>query len=193
MMIIGLIMAAPAVTTAGQPALRVGGIAARLMPGGPVPAAPGTVRIGAIPVRDLGLSNSYAINPWGYRYTYAVTESLAWNKANYNLSNGLIDVVDGNDATVLRSGMAVPAPGIAEYVVVDHGTDGAGAYTGDAGVLHVPCPAVGMEMDNCNGGSTFRAMLIGKQAGVNYFDDVAVYGINLIAPGSNATQWIVLW
>jgi len=58
-----------------------------------VPAINPAIVIGSVPTRDLGLPDNFRMDPWGYLYTYAVTESQAQQPVNNNL--GVIDVVDG--------------------------------------------------------------------------------------------------
>ena len=88
------------------------------------------VRIGVLPIKELGLKANMMFDEWGNRFTYMVHKDLT-NAANYAAypasSNGGIIVQDGA-AAQLNSG-AVP------YLVMSHGKDGRGAYT-KAGVYN---------------------------------------------------------
>lgn len=105
----------------------------------------GTIFFGAVPVRDLGLPDSYAGNAYGYMFSYAVSKSAV--NAPLNPFAGVIDVQDSAGASVLPPPASGP-PGTAEYVVVDHGKDGKGAHI-NGGSL-VACAALGTTKDSYN-------------------------------------------
>ena len=58
----------------------------------------GTVVFGAVPVRDLGLPDSYIADTYGYRFTYAVTLSETSITSPINPFAGAINVVDSSSA-----------------------------------------------------------------------------------------------
>ena len=64
--------------------------------------------IGALPVRDLGLPDSYELDGWGNRFTYVVN----------NNTNGFF----------IRKPDNTPIAGV-HFHVLSHGPDGVGAYT----------------------------------------------------------------
>ena len=79
---------------------------------------------GVIPVRTLGLPESYMFDPWGGRFTYIVTKSATANDAfsNYSYSSdtmGSITVEDGEGNTRLSNAVAV---------IISHGSNGHGAF-----------------------------------------------------------------
>jgi prepilin-type N-terminal cleavage/methylation domain-containing protein len=134
-----------------------------------------TVIIGALPVRDLGLGDSYIANTNQYRYTYAVTLSETSTTTPLNGFNGAIDVEDGGLPS--NSVLPTPAGGTALYVVVDHGADGKGAYNID-GKASVPCTAgTGLDVQNCNlyASGYFRSARFSSVPGPNWFDDTIIY------------------
>jgi prepilin-type N-terminal cleavage/methylation domain-containing protein len=153
----------------------------------------GEILIGALPTRDLGLPESYIADTYGYRYTYAVTQSetttittpappFAPNPPGYNPYGGAIEVKDGggNDITPVAPDKSI---GTAPYILVDHGPDGAGAYT-ISGVLHSACPGAGTTQDsyNCNNYTTgyfvnapFSQQKVAGVPGPKWFDDTVIF------------------
>ncbi len=128
-------------------------------------AAPvGAVRIGALPTRTLNLPDEYAIDGWGKRFTYAVTEDQATNLL-YQADGGVISVVD-------RSGNSLVTPvNTAHFVIVSHGTTGMGGYT-LGGNLSIPCAGASYDKENCDDDNIFRSTLVNSAANTaNFFDD----------------------
>lgn len=90
----------------------------------------GTIYAGAVPVRDLGLSDKYMLDGWDRRFLYAVDNTFANNETtNTNC--------DSDDACFFRAttggirietvaGGAISSD--AAYAVVSHGNNGLGAY-----------------------------------------------------------------
>jgi len=82
----------------------------------------GHVRIGAVPVRTLGIDDSYIVNAYGNEFFYAVTESLTSKGATplapvvlTGTTDGSIDVCDGSAASCdaghsVLDGTTIPAP-----------------------------------------------------------------------------------
>ncbi len=130
------------------------------------------VRIGAVPVRALNLPDDFALDGWGQRITYAVTEELA-DAGTYDRTKGSITLVDGLNNTIVNN---------AHYVILSSGADGFGAYstngtppagegdgdacTGDAGNL---------DIENCNNDATFRRTIVNSDGTVNHFDDYVLF------------------
>ena len=149
----------------------------------------GKILIGALPTRDLGLPDADIANTYGYRYTYAVTQSETTtittpapkfppNPPFLNPYGGAIEVNDqaGNDVTPVA---ADGSKGTALYVVVDHGADGKGAYTIDGAAPTIACAAgSGLDYDNCNNYASqfFRNAPFSKNkiAG-KWFDDTVIF------------------
>jgi len=159
--------------------------------GGPV--TNDKIMVGAVPVRDLGLPDSYLMDTYGHYFTYAVTQSVtsvASVIAPINTPIGVIEVLDQNGNDSLPKPV-VPqiGKGTAQYVLIDHGKDGKGAYDGAAFGPGVICTAgTGLDVNNCNfetgGYIGFRNAPFSQQPGANWFDDMIVYGTSL----SSSTQ-----
>jgi len=149
------------------------------------PPTTGIIIIGALPVRDLGLPDSYRTDAYGYMYTYAVTKSEALTNG-LNGFAGAINVVE-TPAQPLASDNTV---GTATYVVVDHGKDGKGAFTGAATGPAIKCPAIGSTQDsyNCSFESgavanfAFYNAPFNNQigAGTSWFDDTVEHSGSLV-------------
>ncbi|MFZ4540573.1 MAG: type II secretion system protein [Rickettsiales bacterium] len=65
-------------------------------------AAPGTVHGGMVPVRTLGLPDSYAGDAWGNKFRYTTTAGLSGIPTSYASTAGAIGVRYGNRATYNR-------------------------------------------------------------------------------------------
>jgi len=118
--------------------------------------AQGYIIFGAVPVRDLGLPDSYIADAYGYDFTYAVTQSEV--TAPLNPFAGTINVTDRiglksvPDLPFSTDNAPFPENGAAEYVVVDHGKDGMGAHVEDTITTTpvFPCFAAHLDQLNCS-------------------------------------------
>jgi|TARA_R110002096_G_scaffold148727_1_gene309759 type II secretory pathway pseudopilin PulG len=106
------------------------------------------VRTGAVPVRTLNVADELAVDKWGHRIVYAVTEAYAAPGAPFEEDKGAITVLDtnGNDVT--------SAPGNLAYVLVAQRQDARGAY-GTNGRLLEPCEAGSAAGANCTYDASF--------------------------------------
>lgn len=143
-----------------------------------------TIIMGALPVRDLGLSDSYIGNNYGYAYTYAVTQSET-SAATLNAFAGVINVVDDTTPTpnsVLPLASDGVTPGTALFVVVDHGKDGKGTYTTSGVASPITCGSkAGLDNNNCDhyASDYFRSAPLSLAPGASWFDDTIVYNTSL--------------
>ncbi len=98
------------------------------------------VYIGAIPVKDLGLPNSYMIDGWDNKFTYAVSGGFVIAEDQYanfmDTNYGIIRVTNtkGVDATGITT---VHLDKVA-YVLVSHGSNGYGAFPKSASSIPNP-------------------------------------------------------
>lgn len=101
--------------------------------------APYLIRIGAVPIRSLGLTDEFMSDAWGRRFTYAATkvltdEPIAGNTiVGYRYNPGAISFVDtaGNSLIDPVNTMM--------YIVISHGPDGRGAYDNTSGQPYLGC------------------------------------------------------
>lgn len=124
------------------------------------------IRMGAVPVRELGLDNKYAFDAWGSRFLYVVTEDVV---------NG-IDTDSGGISLIDDSGTEVPDAAI--YIVLTHGSDAKGAYNFD-GALRKACgSAGGKDEENCDmDDRVFNlASFNDGDIAANWFDDLVGFG-----------------
>jgi hypothetical protein len=126
------------------------------------------VRIGALPVRSLGLPDNADSDGWGHRLSYAVTENYATSSAPGNMNFGAITVQDsnGNNAT--------SNPGNVVYIVMAFGSDPRGAYNTN-GLLEQPCDLTVLAGKNCSDKGTFVSTILTSNAGVSTFTDSSVF------------------
>lgn len=156
----------------------VSGIATQLHPAVNCP-----VSVGAVPVRSLGLDDSYANDGWGRRFTYHVSPSLCGNngrgttasaadlaattdlagcsETDYQSKSGNL-VVTNTSSTVLTKS--------ASYVLVSHGANGSGAFLPSGQKLAQSANA--NEILN-NAGTSTTTYVKGDQSST--FDDLVVF------------------
>ena len=141
--------------------------------------APYNIRIGALPVRTLGLPDNLIEDGYGHLLVYAVTEKYADSNTTISgMTEGEIPVEDSS----FNSLTAVP--GTAAFVLVAPGSDGKGAYNTSTGKQPHKCPATGILSYDCNDQGTFIAVaLLANQATQPLTDDIVTFmGSGLPAP-----------
>lgn len=104
---------------------------------------------GAVPFRDLNLSEDEFYDAFGGRFNYAVSENLT-NATTFNPKEGGIEVVDGELPT---SSSVLDTPGSALFFVFSSGKDNIGAYNTE-GNLMVECSGPMLDIENCNTSAT---------------------------------------
>ncbi len=82
-----------------------------------VTASGETIRVGAVPTQTLGLPASIAVDPWGNKITYVVTENLT-DPYQFATAAGVIRVSDGSVDLTTEAG----------YILIVHGPNQAGAH-----------------------------------------------------------------
>lgn len=137
------------------------------------------VYIGSLPFRTMNLQERETTDGYSHRLTYAVTASLT-DTTTYNAANGGIDIIDEFDNSVITgSGVS----GLAHFIVISHGPDGAGAHTYDGFVVANCATAPNFDQENCDFTSgapdaTFRAGNLQE----NYNDKIAYSTFNDVTP-----------
>jgi prepilin-type N-terminal cleavage/methylation domain-containing protein len=125
------------------------------------------VRHGVIPVRELNLSDSYMIDPWGNRFTYALIKDLgAESTAPHfiNPSTSLISIRNAAGSDILSSSSDTA------YVIISHGQAAHGAST-KAGITTACSSSTSfIDKENCNGNNIFTHAPINLDR-TNYYDD----------------------
>lgn len=121
------------------------------------------VRIGAVPVRTLNLPEDFIGDPYGGRFTYAVTVPLA-SPGTYDRDGGDIAVIDSSGNSVIN-----PA-GSAHYVIVSHGEDSNGARTLLDGISQ-GCSSGPLDSENCDNDHIFRSTILRFGSSADRFDD----------------------
>lgn len=133
----------------GVEAARVGGWCSGGVPEADTVEAPGA-EIGMVPVRTLGLPDDAAIDGWGRRIGYAVSK-------DYVASNAFSSVV-ATDATtrltILNNASDAVLATTGAYVLVSHGKNGHGAYSGATAALINAAVTNSNELLNCKCDST---------------------------------------
>jgi type II secretory pathway pseudopilin PulG len=141
----------------------------------------GNVAIGAVPVRDLNLPFLSSINVAGWKYIYAVSANLT-TAATYD-GAGKINIVDSAGASFLGAGHW------AQFVLVDPGKDGKGAWTLYGQSSGRACGAA-LDSENCNNDATFRDAPLsdrGPATAAGYYDDAIFYTL----ARKESTLWVV--
>ena len=127
------------------------------------------VRIGALPFRDMGLPEEAAVDGYGMKYKYAVTEVLANPDVTFDASRGGIDIVDDENNSVItpeKSG---------HFLLLSSGRDQKGGITREN--ADIPCDLGSKQAENCalSVNAVFRKGTYSEVDGYDYFDDVLSY------------------
>jgi prepilin-type N-terminal cleavage/methylation domain-containing protein len=140
--------------------------------------------IGGIPVRTLGLPDSFAADAWHNKFTYAVSAPHVSGPSSYATKDPTITIYYGDRtgthyAITTTNNLDVGAG--ATYAVVSHGPDGRGAFTQDGGTVPNSCTDGGRnDYENCDD-ANLDFYDTDYNDGVNtaqYFDDYIVWGSN---------------
>jgi hypothetical protein len=127
----------------------------------------GTIRIGVVPTKTLGLSDAAGVDIWGRKLTYAVVTNLA-TIGSYGGTLGSITVNGDNPTSV------------AAFVVVSHGASGSGAKSREGRDTALTCGSTTLDAENCDTDATFtqnpHSVGIATTA-ANFYDDFIIYGL----------------
>ena len=135
------------------------------------------VRRGAVPFRDMFLSEREMYDAYGGRLSYAVTEILT-DSDTFDVGSGGISIVDNQEPTPVS---LVTPEGSALYFVYSHGPDNVGAY-GRSGALIAECGGTMYDNENCNTSATNVAAVYRD----SLQSDVAIDTLNggVVVPGA---------
>ena len=162
-------------------------------------AAPGTLRAlpasgtdgrdnvasGAIPVRSLGLPDSFMYDPWGSRIHYALIAPLATQPLesfSTSLTSGVLQIVDASGAQITPQTSDIFVP----YALWSPGPDKRGAYS-RAGVPAGPDCGETSDSENCTNNAILRdADITDATTPANFYFDLLVWNTNkLMAAKTN--------
>lgn len=171
--------------------------------------------IGGVPVRTLGLPDSYAGDPWGNKYTYAVSASHVGSAVSYGATDPTLTVMMG-DRTVAGTFYSISAstnraispstsaaitPNTsgptstgagATYVVVSHGPSGLGAFPMNGTAVVNACGTSNkIDVENCNdtNATFYDALYNDNGADAQFFDDYVVWASNALVRGPIVTTY----
>ena len=158
--------------------------------------------VGTLPFQDLKMTPREALDAWGYKINYTVTDLLASPTLNdpagvFNAGFGLI-TINRDRRSISPGGGADPVctdvfetTNNIHYLLHSSGKTGVGAYSAE-GVIVQACPAAGatLEEENCNNDAIFRfdECLYNDVAGVNFYDD-QFYGDSLSKTNVPSKMW----
>lgn len=116
------------------------------------------VLIGTVPFAEIGLPRQMAFDGYGRQFTYAVTSALT-NPGAFPANEVLPGAgpTSGIRVTNIAGGNA-PNTSAANvhFVVVSHGQDGLGSFTGAGGLKAAPCAGPASATENCNNDALFN-------------------------------------
>lgn len=131
-------------------------------------AQSGTVRIGLLPYKTLGLSASMSQDEWGNNFTYAVNVPLATNTTSYMSGTGTINI--GHKYSI--NGVTTAAA----FVIISHGPDIKGAYRFNNSTQMKSCTATaGADRENCDDDALFYIDTLDPVASGTFFDDQVIW------------------
>jgi prepilin-type N-terminal cleavage/methylation domain-containing protein len=138
------------------------------------------VRIGAIPTRDLRLSDEFISDEFNNHITYAVMEELSDN-ATFPKATADITVQDGSGDVILSD---------AAFVLISHGDDGRGAIGTNGTTSPLACSGSPLDVENCDNDATFvDARLVRDADANNYFDDIVHWSDKDTIIYSKTVRW----
>jgi prepilin-type N-terminal cleavage/methylation domain-containing protein len=143
----------------------------------------GVMRIGALPVRSLGLRDSAMADEYGDRILYAMSEQFA-NPALIPAAKGEITLLDAGGNAIATAGAANGAV----FLVVSHGPDGKGAYRMLTGAVKAACSGGALDTENCDDNNSFRDTRFNNGAGSgSFFDDMVGWSPKYLITTSSAS------
>jgi len=143
----------------------------------------GVVRIGALPVRALGLRDSAMADEYGDRILYAMSEQFA-NTSLIPAAKGEISLLDGGGNAIASGGTSNGAV----FMVLSHGPDGKGAYRMLTGTQKAACSGTALDVENCDDTITFRDTRFNNGSGsTSFFDDMVGWSPKYLLTTSSAS------
>jgi hypothetical protein len=145
--------------------------------GTPLTAAERRVVVGALPFRALQIDEKKAVDGYGNRLVYAVTQTMTVQLT--------VDERKGAIAIRNETGESVVSPdGSALYLVFSTGKNAIGAYSFDGQLVNT-CAGAGQDVENCNDGfqtgtavstdAIYTSNFQSSAAGAAQFDDFLSY------------------
>lgn len=127
------------------------------------------VRIGAVPIKELNLSEQFGYDGWNNRFSLAVITQLAQSNRLFNLFSTttarVITILDDTGNSVNPSN-----PSQVAYVIISHGRNGSGSRNYQ-GTLSFTCSG-GLDVENCDADNTFRDQFKNFSNAAAYYDDI---------------------
>lgn len=156
--------------------------------GGGIPTAAVGAWIGAVPVRTLGLAETYAVDAWENKLTYAISllhdgQAADGGLNSYASQNGSMTIRTGNlTSNYVITALPDGSDGAnATYVVLSHGKNKRGAYRLYSTTIGVACDAAALDGTNCDRTDAVFYDAPYNEGAINTtaFDDYIVWGSNL--------------
>lgn len=157
-------------------------------PDGAGPLPPLTIRVGAIPVRDLNIPDAMIADGYKKRYIYAVTENLVNGTENPTIGLGGITINDQDGISVSDT------PGYVVYALISPGEDDRGTYDINGNLLE-PCDIEAMAGNNCDfinpatADATFVTTTKSFGVGLNTFTHNFAFHANSMAYRWHVDPW----
>ena len=139
-----------------------------------LPATPDNrVRIGAVPFRELNISERQSYDGYKSRMYYAVTESMARDTSSYSMQNGMINVVDslGNSISNPQSST--------NFIVFSAGKNKVGGFNLNGQNANLcTAPYSGIDIQNCNPNEVSATYILAnksEEGTLNEMDDYLAF------------------
>jgi prepilin-type N-terminal cleavage/methylation domain-containing protein len=127
------------------------------------------VRIGAVPTKELNLSEKYGYDGWNSRFTFVVATQMAQSNRLFNLfSTATSRIISVNGAAGNTINPANPSQ--VAYVLISHGRDTSGARNYQ-GTLTFTCSGTSNDGENCDNDVIFRDQFKNYDSATVYYDD----------------------
>ena len=132
-----------------------------------------TIRGGVIPVRSLGLADSYMFDEWGSRISYVMIKSM--DTANITtfttaLTTGVIEINDTSDNQINFNTI----DSVVAYALISHGRDKKGSYNKSGIAFGTVCDGTSEDKENCdnNDSIVIDSPINKSEIAANHFDDI---------------------
>lgn len=136
------------------------------------------LRMGALPTRTLGLNDEASLDAYGNRLTYGVLER-ATDIFQFSGTTGTLRLNDETGTAIISDGA---------MVLIAHGRDAKGAYSGKTGIMPVACTAsAGRDQENCDNddGVFLRASSNHEESAAFFDDSIEMLPVDMTARGTN--------
>ncbi len=135
------------------------------------------IRVGGLPVKELGLAPRYSHDGWDNHITYVIIRELGYNTPPTDGYDAYAPA-QATDYFTLTDQSVTPnevhgddAANVIGFVLISHGADKHGAFS-TSGQLSLACSATTADGANCDTDKLFIHRNVNQTSGANYYYDM---------------------